>query len=82
MIIFFNLTEAELDIYCSSIAGDDLHKHSSCFKILLFLLCPNFKDLQNNDKLNYLLNSDGPIVKMVAKFFYLASLIHSSVNVS
>ena len=34
------------------------------------------------DKFNYLLNSDGRIVKMVARFFYLASLIHSSNSVS
>ena len=45
-------------------------------------LCPNFKDLRNNDKFNCLLNSDGPIVKMVTRFFYLASLIYSSVNVN
>ena len=45
-------------------------------------LCPNFKDLENGDQLNYLLNSDGPIVKAVAKFFYLANLMHSSVNMN
>ena len=44
-------------------------------------LCPNFKDLRNTDKFNYLF-SDGPVVKVVARFFYLASLIHSCVNVS
>ena len=27
-------------------------------------------------------NSDGPIVKVVARFFYLASLMHSSENVN
>ena len=43
-------------------------------------LCPNFKDLENGDQLNYLLNSDGPIVKAVARFFYLANLMHSSVK--
>ena len=45
-------------------------------------LCPNFKKLRDDDKLNYLLNSDGPIVKVVARFFYMASLTHSSVSVS
>ena len=35
-------------------------------------LCPNFKDLKNGDQLNYLLNSDVPIVKAVARFFYNA----------
>ena len=34
-------------------------------------LCPNFKDL---------LNSDGPAVKVLTRFFYLASLAHSSVK--
>ena len=45
-------------------------------------LCPNFKNLENGDQLNYLLNSDGPIVKAVARFFYLANLMHSSVNMN
>ena len=45
-------------------------------------LCPNFKDLENGDQLNYLLNSDGPIVKSVAIFFYLANLMHSSVSMN
>ena len=45
-------------------------------------LCPNFKDLENGDQLNYLLNSDGPIVKAVARFFYLANLMHSCVNMN
>ena len=44
-------------------------------------LCPNFKDVENGNQLNYLLNSDGPIVKAVARFFYLANLMHSSVSV-
>ena len=44
--------------------------------------CSNFKDLENGDQLNYLLNSDGPIVKAVAKLFYLANLMHSSVNMN
>ena len=44
-------------------------------------LCPNFKKLLNDDKFNYLLNSDGPIVKVVARFFYMASLTHSSVSI-
>ena len=43
-------------------------------------LCPNFKKLRDDDKFNYLLNSDGPIVKVVARFFYMASLTHSSVS--
>ena len=45
-------------------------------------LCPSFKDLENGDQLNYLLNSDGPIEKAVARFFYLANLMHSSVNMN
>ena len=45
-------------------------------------LCPNFKDLENGDQWNYLLNSDGPIVKAVARFFYLANLMHSSVSIN
>ena len=46
-------------------------------------LCPNFKNLENGDQLNYLLNSDGPIVKAVARFFfYLANVMHSSVNMN
>ena len=47
-------------------------------------LCPNFKDLENCDQLNYLSNSDGPIVKAVASLrsFYLANLTHSSVNMN
>ena len=45
-------------------------------------LCPNFKDLKNGDQLNYLFNSDGPIVKAVARFFYLANLMHSSVSIN
>ena len=43
-------------------------------------LCPNFKKLRDDNKFNYLLNSDGPIVKVVARFFYMASLTHSSVS--
>ena len=45
-------------------------------------LCPNFKNLENGDQLNYLLNSDGPIAKAVARFFYLANVMHSSVNMN
>ena len=37
-------------------------------------LCPNFK--------NYLLNSDGPIVQAVSRFFYLANLMDSSVSIN
>ena len=37
-------------------------------------------DLHDDHKFYYLLNSDGPIVKVLAKFFYLASLEHSSVK--
>ena len=47
---------------------------TSCVQIL--------RILENGDQLNYLLNSDGPIVKAVAKFFYLANLMHSSVNMN
>ena len=32
-------------------------------------MCPNIKKLWDGDKFNYLLNSDGPIIKMVARFF-------------
>ena len=46
----------------------------------IYHLCPNFKDLHDDHKFNYLLNSDGPIVKVLARFFYLASLEHSSVK--
>ena len=45
-------------------------------------LCPNFKKFRADDKFNYLLNSDGTIVKVVARFFYRASLTHSNVSVS
>ena len=45
-------------------------------------LCPNFKKLRDDDKFNYLLNSDGQIVKVVARYFYMASLTHSSDNIS
>ena len=45
-------------------------------------LCPNFKKLRDDDKFNYLLNSDGQIGKVVARFFYMAFLTHSSVNIS
>ena len=38
--------------------------------------CPNFKDLHDDHKFNYLLNSDGPIVKVLARL----SLEHSSVK--
>ena len=51
-------------------------------------LCPNLKDLHDTHKCNYLLysespivkHSDGPIVKVVARFFYLAFLVHSRVK--
>ena len=46
----------------------------------IYHLCPNFKDLNDDHKFNYLLNSDGPVVKVLARFFYLASLEHSSVK--
>ena len=60
---------------------------SSMLSGLMFRPCcqvsrPNFKDLENGDQLNYLLNSDGSIVKAVARFFYLANLMHSSVNMN
>ena len=45
-------------------------------------LCPYFKKLWDDDKFNYLFNSDGAIVKVVARFFYMASLTHSSVSIS
>ena len=45
-------------------------------------LCQNFKKLRDDDKFNYLLNSNGPIVKMVTRFFCMASLTHFSVSVS
>ena len=46
-------------------------------------LCQNLKDLRTMIFFfNYRLNSDGPVVKMVARFVYLESLIHSSINVN
>ena len=45
-------------------------------------LCPNFRDLRNGDQLKYLLNSDGPIEKDVARFFYLANLMPYSVIIN
>ena len=45
-------------------------------------LCPSFKQLRYDDKFNYLLNSDGPVVKVVARFFYMASLTHSSASIN
>ena len=36
-------------------------------------LCPRFKELNVFEKFNYLFNSDGPIVKAVARFFYKAN---------
>ena len=41
-------------------------------------LCPDFKDLENGDQLKYLLNSDGPIVKAVVRFFYSLYCIAST----
>ena len=38
-------------------------------------LCPRFKELNVFEKFNYLFNSDGPIVKAVARFFYKANTI-------
>ena len=47
----------------------ELHREQlfSC----VYELCPNFKHLNDDERLNYLLNSDGPIVKSVARLFYL-----------
>ena len=45
-------------------------------------LCPNFKKIRDDDKFNYLLSSDAPIVKVVARSFYMAILTYSSVNIS
>ena len=48
-------------------------------------LCPNSKDLNtctcNGEQLNYLLNTNGLIVKAVARLFYmyLTNSMHSSV---
>ena len=39
-------------------------------------------DLNDDGKLNFLLNSAGPIVKTVARFFYVANLSHSSVTIN
>ena len=41
-------------------------------------LCPRFKELNGFEKFNYLLNSDGPIVKTVARFFYKANTTNKS----
>ena len=46
----------------------------------IYHLWLNFKDLHDDHKFNYLLNSDGPIVKVLARFFYLASLEYPSVK--
>ena len=57
------------------------HLEKELYNIINYL-CPNFKDLRNNDTFIYLLNSEGQIVKVVARFLYLAPLIHSSSNVN
>ena len=44
-------------------------------------LCPIFKDLDDSEQLNYLSNSDGPLLMEVDRFFYLANLTHSIVNI-
>ena len=44
--------------------------------------CPNFKKMRDDDKFNYLLNSDGSIIKVAPNFFYMASLTHSNDSVS
>ena len=41
---------------------------------------PNLKELLHSNRFNYLLNSDGQIVKLLAKFLYLSSLVRSSVK--
>ena len=43
-------------------------------------LCPRFKELNGFEKFNYLLNSDGPIVKAVARFFYKANTTNLNDN--
>ena len=48
-------------------------------KSLFALMGANYF-LKDDHKFNYLLNSDGPVVKVLARFFYLASLEHSSVK--
>ena len=45
-------------------------------------LCPNCKDVRDDNKYIYLLNSDGPIVMVVTIIFYFASVTHSSVHIS
>ena len=45
-------------------------------------MCPNFKNLRDDNKFINHLNSHGPVVKVVARFIYLASLTHSSVFIS
>ena len=42
--------------------------------------CTSFKGLNDGKQLNLLQNSDNPIVKAVARFFYLANLTNFSVN--
>ncbi|MCU7800906.1 MAG: reverse transcriptase family protein [gamma proteobacterium symbiont of Lucinoma myriamae] len=72
-------------IYCKNIGisqvEDEKHVLLQCERFegirkeLLHLLqttCPNFNILRDEDRFNFLLNSDGPIVKAVAKFYHQA----------
>ena len=43
-------------------------------------LCPRFKELNGFKKFNYLLKSDGLIVKAVARFFYKANTTNPNDN--
>ena len=57
-------------------------KHKREIYNIIYDLNPNFKELRDDDKYNCLLNSDGPTVKVIARLFYFASLMHTGVNVS
>ena len=40
--------------------------------------CPRLKELNDCDQFNYPLNSDGPIVKALARFFYTANMTNNN----
>ena len=49
-------------------------KHEASRKDLFDVIkskCHNFDKLQTGEQFNYLLNSDGPIVRAVARFYHL-----------
>ena len=89
----FNKTprNARLCLYCkkrsNSVIEDEKHVLLHCpqydiHRNQLFTYvdesCPRFKELNDCDQFNYLLNSDGPIVKAVARFFYTANMTNNT----